>query len=129
LTEKYFDSHDDAMAAIPVKRTSINIFSTLDLSKENKRGICDGVNVQMDINAPLRTAIHEIGHALGIGDGLTGVMVSGGDSSEIYEEHIMSCLNRVGIISRSEDNCPVPNSKYDALSPNQYKIKGVFNNN
>ena len=127
LSAKYFNSDKEAVIALPASRSSFNIFSKRDLSSEQIRGRCDGINIEVDLSAPLRTIIHEIGHSLGIGEGTTDVMISGGDSPHIQEEHIMSCLNRAGLATRSEYNCNVPNVKNDAKIPVFYKMNGYLN--
>ena len=96
LTVKECNSTND----IPHEpRSSWNWVTTID-SYGAVRGDSEGVTIGLDINnSSVRTAIHEIGHTLGIGDDAYGVMESGGDTDFILDEHIMTSLKGARIQS------------------------------
>ena len=96
LTVKKCNSTNDIKEP---RRGSWNWAKTID-SYGAVRGDSDGKTIGLDINnSSVRTAIHEIGHTLGIGDDAYGVMESGGDSDFILDEHIMTSLKGAGIQS------------------------------
>jgi hypothetical protein len=88
----------------------------------NTRGVAkSGVDIQVRPNAPARTDAHEIGHTLGLGEGI-GLMESGGNGNLIMRPHIMTILNASGIKTIEQ---PAP--RYDKAKPaHTYNMIGTL---
>ncbi|MBO4488214.1 MAG: RHS repeat-associated core domain-containing protein [Bacteroidales bacterium] len=56
----------------------------------------DGHTIRVRQDAPERTIIHEIGHTLGNGEFVSGVMESGGMSDIILKDNVSETLNQSG---------------------------------
>ncbi len=112
-------------------RGAWNWVATADLD-DTKRGESDGVNIVIDndnVKAPIRTVTHEIGHTLGIPDDDYGVMLSGGYSESILDEHIMTILDGVGIkaTNGSSYNTDLYCSQHTGANRiGQYNMSGSF---
>jgi len=127
LTVKKCNSTND----IPHEpRNSWNWVTTID-AHGAVRGDSNGPTIGLDINnSSVRTAIHEIGHTLGIGDDAYGVMESGGNTDFILDEHIMTSLKGAGIYSTNgssnNSNCDCTQMKGANCVYENNKMNGSF---
>ncbi|MBP5412952.1 MAG: RHS repeat-associated core domain-containing protein, partial [Bacteroidales bacterium] len=87
--------------------------------------MCDGANILAKPTASTRSIGHEIGHTLGIADHPTntGLMLSGGTSSEITEKHIATILKTAGIESKNYNNLHVKN---EVVTLHTYSMSGIL---
>ena len=73
------------------------VTDNLTLAARGETG--DGHICKVHSDAPLRTAIHEIGHTIGLGEFFgNNVMVSGGSDSNISSSNVMEILKHAGFV-------------------------------
>ena len=82
------------------RRSKYNKFFITDNLTLTARGETENGHIcRVHSEAPLRTAIHEIGHAIGLGEFFgNNVMVSGGSDSNISSSNVMEILKHAGFV-------------------------------
>ena len=120
-----YKTGEEARAAVKNDGKS-NYFSVID-PVTGGRGESEGRNVHVSPSSPPRTAIHELGHTLGINEGIE-VMETGGSSDKIIKSHVEAVLSRAGMscLGTSIGGTNVYN---EAKPLNTYNMIGYFKKN